>query len=247
MGIDVDTSLSISAKDPVVITELYNWLVEAARSNIRNSPRNKNVFQRYAYIGEIFSEVMADCGISEYAYGGIIKSISPLEGNSFSVELWHKWNFESGDATALIPFWWLNNKARYNNKLKLEFELTNEVSDIITTNKKDLKNKGKYMLCSSEIGELTLYPEIWDDKDKLFAYCIGEVHKTDQYYDVSMIIGKKEMPKYQQYVGDGYSQMEIPINGHNWVLDRYGRVFKYQYITLDGLVSNSLGEVKYLG
>lgn len=243
MGIDVDTKLSISTKDPAVITELYNWLVEAARLNIRNSPRNKNVFQRYAYINEIFAEVMADSGISEYAYGGIIRRISPLEGNSFSVELWHKWNFESGDATALIPFWWLNNKARYNNKLKLEFELTNEVSDTITTNKKDLKNKGKYMLCSSEIGELTLYPEIWDNKDKLFAYCIGEVHKTNRYYDVSMIIGKKEMPKYQQYVGDGYNQVEIPINGHNWVLDRYGRVFEYQYITLDGLVANSLGGI----
>lgn len=250
MGIDVNTALTIKCRDSALLAELYNWLCESIQLNLKNSERNKNAFIKYPYINEIFKDIMADSIINEYQYGGVIEEVSQLQPNSFSVKLWHKFNYESGDATAIIPFWYLNNRARFGGKLRYEYALRNEVSDEIVTN--IMANKGKYLyeLYCSDVGEITLYPEIWDNKDKLFNYCLANVNIGCGKYnygrmDTEMVIPKSKVKEFYDFVHDSYHEQKVYINGHNWILDRLGRVSEYKFMKLDDFIQYNLGLYKY--
>ena len=245
MGIDVSTYLTISCRDSALLAEIHKWLCDSIDLNLKNSERNKNEYRKYPYIDEIFKDIMADSGIGEYEYGGVIQKVSPLQPNSFSVELWHKFNFESGDVTAIIPFWYLNKRPKIKGKLRFQYAIRNEVSDEIVTNTIECKDKYLYELCCSDIGEVTLYPEIWDNKDKLFNYCLAKVDINYDWLTAELVIPKRKVREYKGYVDDSYHEQRVYINGHNWILDRLGRVSEYKFMKLDDFIKYNLGLYKY--
>ena len=73
MGIDVNTYLTISCRDSALLAEIHKWLCDSIDLNLKNSERNKNEFRKYPYIDEIFKDIMADSGLGEYEYGGVIQ------------------------------------------------------------------------------------------------------------------------------------------------------------------------------